>query len=87
MARLKPEPLVEPLRVEAGVMRQQLDQLASPGARLRDRPLHQLRPVLMPNQHHLLRAAGFGQAEIDALLQRDLRTLGAQAPGTGVLQA
>src|SRR5712671_4508176 len=39
---LKSKPLIEPLRVDAGVMGEQLDQLAIPGARLRDRPLHEL---------------------------------------------
>src|SRR6202165_4501111 len=41
MARLKSQPGVEPLRIDAGTMRQQLDQLAIPGARFRDGPLHQ----------------------------------------------
>src|ERR1700694_1514449 len=42
MARLKSQPYVEPLRIDPGVVRQQLDQLATLAARLRDRPLHQL---------------------------------------------
>src|SRR5947199_9194376 len=41
MARLKPQSRVESLRVDAGVMRQQFDQLAALGARFRDGPLHQ----------------------------------------------
>src|SRR5438034_11679120 len=41
MARLKSQPRVESLRVDAAVMREQLDQLAALGARLRDGPLHQ----------------------------------------------
>src|ERR1700681_202236 len=42
MARLKSQPYVEPLRIDPGVVREQLDQLATLAARLRDRPLHQL---------------------------------------------
>src|SRR5271156_1606539 len=42
MAPRKSEPHIEPLRVDAGVVREQLYQLASLGARFRDRPLHQL---------------------------------------------
>src|SRR5580692_3792499 len=42
MAARKSEPLVKSLRIDAGVMGQQLDQLATLGARLRDRPLHEL---------------------------------------------
>src|SRR5258707_8862427 len=41
MARLKSEPDVEPLRIDAGMMRQQLHQLATLAARFRDGPLHQ----------------------------------------------
>src|SRR6478672_9096145 len=40
MARLESQSRVESLRVDAAVMRQQLDQLATPGARFRDGPLH-----------------------------------------------
>src|SRR5258708_37661705 len=40
MARLKSQSRVESLRVDAGVMREQFDQLAAPGARFRDGPLH-----------------------------------------------
>ena len=42
MALGKAEAFVKPLRVDTGVMRQQLDQLAAPGARFADRPLHEL---------------------------------------------
>ena len=42
MARLKSEPLVKPLRIDAAVVREQLDQLAILRARFRNRPLHQL---------------------------------------------
>src|ERR1700737_469025 len=42
MARLKSQPYVEPLRIDAGVMREQFDQLAALAPCLRDRPLHQL---------------------------------------------
>src|SRR5258708_1865220 len=42
MAARKAEPLVKPLRVDARVVGEQLDQLAAFGARLRNRPLHQL---------------------------------------------
>src|SRR5881409_3472430 len=41
MARLKSQSRVESLRVDAGVMREQFDQLAALGARFRDGPLHQ----------------------------------------------
>src|SRR5438876_12026478 len=40
MARLKSQSRVESLRVDAGVMGEQFDQLAAPGARFRDGPLH-----------------------------------------------
>src|SRR5260370_19956391 len=42
MARLESQPLVEALRVDAGVVGEQFDQPAFPGARFRNRPLHQL---------------------------------------------
>ena len=42
MAARKAQPLVKSLRIDAGVMRQQFDQLASPGPRFRNRPLHHL---------------------------------------------
>src|SRR6266480_6463680 len=42
MARLKSQPQVKSLRIDAAVMRQQLDQLATVGARLRNGPLHDL---------------------------------------------
>src|SRR5260370_41232946 len=42
MAWLKSQPRVEALRIDAAAMRQQLDQLATPGARFRDGPLHHL---------------------------------------------
>ena len=38
----KSEPLIEALRIDAGVMGEQLDQLAAPRLRLADRPLHEL---------------------------------------------
>src|SRR6478752_10325956 len=41
MARLKSQPLVKALGIDPGVMREQLDQLASAATRLRNRPLHQ----------------------------------------------
>lgn len=41
MAARKSQPLVEALRVDAGMMREKLDQLAAPRARLVDRPLHE----------------------------------------------
>src|SRR6266478_7872199 len=40
MARLKSQSRIESLRIDAGVMREQFDQLAAPGARFRDGPLH-----------------------------------------------
>ena len=42
MARHEPEPLVEALRIDAGVMREQLDKLAALGPRIGNRPRHQL---------------------------------------------
>src|SRR6478609_3965063 len=42
MARRKSQPLVEALRVDTAIVRQQFDELATPGAGLRDGPLHQL---------------------------------------------
>src|ERR1700716_755709 len=42
MARLKSQPGVEPLRIDAGPMREQFNQLATLGARFRDGPLHHL---------------------------------------------
>ena len=42
MAARKAQPLVKPLRIDAGVMRQQFDQLAALAARFRNRPLHHL---------------------------------------------
>src|SRR6202790_2386477 len=41
MARLESQPRVESLRIDAGVMGEQFDQPAAPGARFRDRPSHQ----------------------------------------------
>jgi hypothetical protein len=40
MARLKSKPFVKPLRIDAGMMREQLDQFASPRPCFRDGPLH-----------------------------------------------
>src|SRR5215213_1611972 len=42
MAAGKAQPLVKSLRVDAGVMRQQLDQFASLRSRFDNRPLHHL---------------------------------------------
>src|SRR5205814_379022 len=42
VARLKTQALVEPLRIDTGVVREQLDQLATSRLGFRDRPLHQL---------------------------------------------
>ena len=42
MARHEPEPLVEALRIDAGVMREQLDELTALGPRIGNRPPHQL---------------------------------------------
>src|ERR1700687_4026796 len=42
MARLKPQPPVESLGIDAGVMREELDQLAASGAGFRNGPLHKL---------------------------------------------
>ena len=42
MAALKSEPLVKPLCIDAGVMGEQLDELAAFAARLLDRPSHEL---------------------------------------------
>src|SRR5580698_4569498 len=42
MARRKSQSHIESLRVDAGVVREQFDQLAFSGARLSDGPLHQL---------------------------------------------
>src|SRR3984885_6794946 len=42
MARLKSEPLVKSLRIDAGAMGQELDQFGSLGARLPNGPLHEL---------------------------------------------
>src|SRR5260370_20227667 len=42
MARLKPQPPVKSLGIDAGVMREELAQLAAPGACFRNGPLHKL---------------------------------------------
>src|SRR5690242_18401420 len=42
MAARKAEPLIEALCIDAGVVGQQLNQLAAPAARFAHRPLHQL---------------------------------------------
>jgi hypothetical protein len=42
MAARKAQPLVKSLRIDAGVMRQQFDQSASPGPHFHHRPLHHL---------------------------------------------
>src|SRR3954449_9699385 len=41
VARLKTQSLVEALRIDTGVVREQLDQLATSRLGFRDRPLHQ----------------------------------------------
>ena len=47
---------------------------------LGDRPLHLLRPIREPAQHHLLAALRLCSAKIDALLQRHAGALRAQPP-------
>jgi hypothetical protein len=42
VARLESQPRVEPLRIDAGVMREQLDELATLRTCLRNRPLQDL---------------------------------------------
>src|ERR1700732_3017084 len=42
MARLKSQPLVKSVGIDAGVVREQLDQFAAFGARFNDGPLHHL---------------------------------------------
>ena len=42
MARLKSKARIKPLRIDAAVVREQLEQLALPRARFAHRPLHQL---------------------------------------------
>ena len=42
MARLKPQPLVKPVGIDAGVVREQFDQFAAFGAGFSDGPLHHL---------------------------------------------
>src|SRR5947208_258021 len=42
VAARKAEPLVKPLRIDAGVVGEQFDQSASPAPRFRHRPLHHL---------------------------------------------
>src|ERR1700756_3434264 len=88
MARLKSEPDVEPLRIDAGAMRQELDQLAIFGARLRDGPLHQLLAeaaaaalrgdanVLDQAARGALRAQSRQDAELQAADHRALIVLG-----------
>ena len=44
MARQEAEPLVEALRIDAGMMREQLDEFAAVGTRFRNRPRHQSLP-------------------------------------------
>src|SRR3984893_1243953 len=44
MAQLKSQPFVESLRIDAAMMREQLDELAAPRPRLRNRPLHHFLP-------------------------------------------
>jgi hypothetical protein len=42
MARLESEPCIKALRIDAAGVRQELNQLATPGARFRNSPSHQL---------------------------------------------
>src|SRR5947208_12995166 len=78
VAARKAEPLVKPLRIDAGVMRQQFDQFAFPRACFHNRPLH-----------HLLAdaaaAAVFGDADI--LDQAERGALRAQPRQDAELQA
>src|SRR5262245_13956130 len=77
VAALETEPLIESLRIGAGVMRQQLDELAVFGTRLADGPLHELlanaAAAAMRGDAHILdqRARGALRAEArqDAELQ------------------
>src|SRR6476469_9422480 len=77
MAARKAEPLVETLRVDAGEMREQLDELAPSRLRLADRPLHQLladaAAAAIGGDAHVLDQAARGalraQARHDAELQ------------------
>src|SRR3954451_18113763 len=78
MARLKPKPLVEGLRIDAGVVREQFDESAAFCPRLRHRPLHQLLA-------DALAAAMRGDA--DVLDQRARGTLRAQTRQDAKLQA
>src|ERR1700710_3141376 len=78
MARLKSEPHVEALRVDAGVVREQLDQLAALAARLRDRALHQLLADA---------AAAAMRGDADVLDQAARGALRAQARQDAELQA
>ena len=54
------------------------DHWASP--HLADRPFHLLRAVGVAGDHHLLAAAGLRAAEIDAVLDAEPATIGAQPP-------
>src|SRR5215218_1186417 len=78
MAARKTQPLVKSLRIDAGMMRQQFDQPASPGARFHHRPLH-----------HLLAdaAAAAAFANADILDQAARGALRAQARQDAELQA
>jgi len=42
MASRESEPLVEPLRIDARIVREQFHQFATPATRFRDGPLHHL---------------------------------------------
>src|SRR6185295_19335274 len=88
MAARKAQPLVKSLRIDAGVMRQQFDQFASPRTRFRDRPLHQLladaaaapvagdADVLDQPARGTLRAQPRQDAELQAADHRALAVLG-----------
>lgn len=53
MVRLEAEPLVEALRIDAGMMREQFDQLAAAGAGLRNRiPLRRTHLRMLESKGH-----------------------------------
>src|SRR3984957_8002597 len=78
MAALETQPLIEALRIDAGMVRQQFDQLAAPAPRLGHRPLHQL----------LADAAAAAMAgDANVLDQSAPRSLRTQSPQDAKLQA
>ena len=78
MAACKTKPFIEALRIDAGVMRQQLDHHATSLARFRDRPLHQ--PLANA-------AAATMRCDADVLEQAAAAALGADASQHRELQA